>query len=167
MEQSNAIAFLEEKGDFLFPNKEFSQTELLAALMTAPDDFVYTLQEMNFINPTVMLGIAVIGGPVALDRFIMKKIGSGILKIITAGGFGVWTFADIFTAKKRCREYNCKLLIDAISDPSKAGEGIKVNVDVDKVVNVAKAAAPGLKAMRKAGKEFSNSLDAEQIYRYR
>lgn len=69
--------------------------------------------------------------------------------------------------KKRCRKYNCKLLIDAISDPSKADEGIKVNVDVDKVVNVAKAAPPGLKAMRKAGKEFSNSLDAEQIYRYR
>lgn len=104
MEQSNAIAFLEEKGDFLFPNKEFSQTELLAALMTAPDDFVYTLQEMNFINPTVMLGIAIIGGPVALDRFIMKKIGSGILKIITAGGFGVWTFADIFTAQKKMQE---------------------------------------------------------------
>lgn len=167
MEQNSAIAFLEEKRDYLFPNKDYSQTELVAALLTAPEELMYSLQDINFINPTLMLGISVIGGPVGLDRFLLKEIGTGILKLITAGGFGFWVFADIFTAKKRCRAYNCKLLIEAISDPSKASEGLNLNVDMDKVVSVAKAAAPGLKAIRKAGKEFSDTLDSEKIYRYR
>ena len=167
MEQNSAVAFLEEKRDYLFPNKDYSQTELVAALLTAPEELKYSLQDINFISPTLMLGISVIGGSVGLDRFLLKEIGMGILKIITAGGFGIWAFADIFTAKKRCRAYNCKMLIDAISDPSKLSGGLNLNIDMNQVVNVAKVTAPGLKAIRKAGKEFSDTLDSEKIYRYR
>lgn len=167
MEQNSAAAFLEEKRDYLFPNKDYSQTELVAALLTAPEELTYSLRDINFISPTLMLGISVIGGSVGLDRFLLKEIGMGILKIITAGGFGIWAFADIFTAKKRCRAYNCKMLIDAISDPSKLSGGLNLNIDMNQVVNVAKVTAPGLKAIRKAGKEFSDTLDSEKIYRYR
>lgn len=167
MEQNSAAAFLEEKRDYLFPNKDYSQTELVAALLTAPEELTYSLQDINFISPTLMLGVSVIGGSVGLDRFLLKEIGMGILKIITAGGFGFWAFADIFTAKKRCRAYNCKRLIDAISDPSKLSGGLNMNIDMNQVVNVAKVTAPGLKTIRKAGKEFSDTLDSEKTYRYR
>lgn len=34
-------------------------------------------------------------GELGIDRFYLGKIGTGILKLITAGGFGIWWLVDI------------------------------------------------------------------------
>jgi TM2 domain-containing membrane protein YozV len=34
-------------------------------------------------------------GTLGIDRFIMGHIGLGILKLITAGGFGIWWLIDV------------------------------------------------------------------------
>lgn len=34
-------------------------------------------------------------GSLAIDRFYLGKIGTGILKLITVGGFGIWTLVDL------------------------------------------------------------------------
>lgn len=46
-------------------------------------------------NYFIALGLSIIVGYLGVDRFYMGKIGTGILKLITAGGFGIWYIIDI------------------------------------------------------------------------
>jgi len=46
-------------------------------------------------NWTLVLIMSVVFGFFGVDRFIMGKVGTGILKLITFGGFGVWWIVDI------------------------------------------------------------------------
>jgi len=46
-------------------------------------------------NYFIALGLSIIVGGLGIDRFYMGKIGTGILKLITFGGFGLWYIIDI------------------------------------------------------------------------
>jgi TM2 domain-containing membrane protein YozV len=39
--------------------------------------------------------MSIIFGSLGVDRFMMGKIGTGILKLLTWGGFGVWWLIDV------------------------------------------------------------------------
>ena len=45
-----------------------------------------------------------------IDRFYLGDTKNGILKLITLGGVEIWMIVDIFTARRRTKEYNAKLL---------------------------------------------------------
>lgn len=47
------------------------------------------------VNWVLCLIMSIIFGWLGVDRFIMGKIGTGILKLITFGGLGVWWLVDI------------------------------------------------------------------------
>ena len=47
------------------------------------------------VNWIVALVMSVIFGSLGVDRFIMGKVGTGLLKLFTFGGFGVWWIVDI------------------------------------------------------------------------
>jgi TM2 domain-containing membrane protein YozV len=53
---------------------------------------VYQPQQRNFY---IALILSVIVGGLGVDRFYLGKIGTGILKLITGGGLGVWYIIDI------------------------------------------------------------------------
>lgn len=57
-------------------------------------------------SPTVNLVLSLFVGGFGVDRFFLEDIGLGVLKLLTAGGCGIWAIIDWFTAMKRTREYN-------------------------------------------------------------
>lgn len=46
-------------------------------------------------NWVLTLVMSVIFGWVGVDRFIMGKVGTGLLKLFTIGGFGIWWLVDL------------------------------------------------------------------------
>ncbi len=51
--------------------------------------------EKKKLNWMFMLLITIIFGCLGVDRFVRGQVGLGILKLITAGGFGVWWLVDV------------------------------------------------------------------------
>lgn len=162
MNQSTISSFINQNRDFLFPNSDHTEAELTAILTALPEDFEFTLQSISFKEPRLCMIFAVLGAT-GLDRFLLKDYVKGVLKLLTMGGLGIWWLIDIFTAKKRCRNFNCKTLIKIINNPSLAGQikntGID-NIDVDRAINIAKAISPQVKELKKSAKGLSDSLDA-------
>ena len=47
------------------------------------------------VNWILVLIISILFGSLGVDRFLMGKVGTGILKLITFGGFGIWWLIDL------------------------------------------------------------------------
>lgn len=47
------------------------------------------------VNWVLTLIMSIIFGGLGVDRFIMGKVGTGILKLITLGGCGIWWLIDV------------------------------------------------------------------------
>jgi TM2 domain-containing membrane protein YozV len=59
----------------------------------------------------VALLLSVFLGSLGVDRFYLGKIGTGILKLITLGGLGIWWLIDvILIATGTMRDANGRLL---------------------------------------------------------
>ncbi len=50
------------------------------------------IKEVNWV---LLLVMSIIFGWIGVDRFIMGKVFTGILKLITFGGLGLWWLIDI------------------------------------------------------------------------
>lgn len=46
-------------------------------------------------SKTTALILSILFGYLGVDRFYLGKIGTGILKLVTGGGFGIWYIYDI------------------------------------------------------------------------
>lgn len=53
------------------------------------------MREVRNVNWILTLLMSLFFGTFGVDRFIMGQIWLGILKLITAGGFGVWWLVDV------------------------------------------------------------------------
>ncbi|MFA7243791.1 MAG: TM2 domain-containing protein [Patescibacteria group bacterium] len=51
--------------------------------------------ETRKLNWVLTLVLSIIVGQLGVDRFMMGQVGLGILKLITAGGCGIWWIIDI------------------------------------------------------------------------
>ena len=47
------------------------------------------------VNWVLCFVISVVFGSLGVDRFLMGKVGTGILKLITLGGLGIWWLVDV------------------------------------------------------------------------
>lgn len=61
----------------------------------------------------VTLLLCLFVGTLGIHRFYVGKIGTGILQLITFGGFGIWTLVDIILiACKKFTDANGDLILD-------------------------------------------------------
>ncbi len=158
MEQNKVINYIQENRNKLFPNEAYSEQELQIALMESPDTFEATLNAFPLRNPTMVSVIAFVVGSFGVDRFYLGDFKKGILKFLTAGGMLIWWLVDVFSAKKRCRTYNCEKLINAINDPSVLKGLQETDAQINKAIEFGKAWAPVVKEAAKSAKDVRNSF---------
>jgi TM2 domain-containing membrane protein YozV len=60
------------------------------------------------VNWVLALVMSAVLGSLGVDRFIMGKIGTGILKLITFGGLGIWWLVDLILIATKYKYKNVK-----------------------------------------------------------
>ncbi|MFO7747815.1 MAG: TM2 domain-containing protein [Orrella sp.] len=86
--------------------------ELMSTYRRVPDhqksDFQNRFNAQAY-NPVVIFGFSVFLGALGIDRFLLGQILLGILKLITAGGFGLWVIIDWFLIAGTARDKNLEI----------------------------------------------------------
>jgi TM2 domain-containing membrane protein YozV len=72
------------------------------------------IQSLGLKDPTTILIISILCGGLGIDRFMLGDTGLGIGKLLTCGGFGIWTIVDWFMIQSRTRELNFQKLQRAL-----------------------------------------------------
>ncbi|MBO5838703.1 MAG: TM2 domain-containing protein [Bacteroidales bacterium] len=60
----------------------------------------------NFVNPNANFAVSLLTSVLGVDRFVIGQTNTGLLKLLTAGGLGVWAIIDWFQIKELTQEYN-------------------------------------------------------------
>jgi len=63
------------------------------------------------VNWVLVLVMSTVFGQLGVDRFVMGKVGTGILKLITFGGFGIWWLVDLILISKKHKFEGIKWVI--------------------------------------------------------
>ena len=86
--------------------QDYQIPALREILLNADDSRWLTLQTLQLKDPTIALIISLLAGTLGIDRFYIGDMGLGVLKLITCGGFGVWTIVDWFLIMGSARSKN-------------------------------------------------------------
>ncbi|MDO4199242.1 MAG: TM2 domain-containing protein [Clostridia bacterium] len=105
--------FLTQNSKYLPKSK---MRDLSAKLHRLSCDDIHKLNSVSLDNPSHMTIISIFFGNMGLDRLLIGKIGTGILKFLTAGGFGIWWIYDIFKIGELTREQNWEKLKQEINE---------------------------------------------------
>ena len=159
MDQVKVFAFVEQNKEFLFPNEICSEMDVENALLEAPDHVGLPAGNNAFRSPSTFQLISIFLGPLGIDRLYLGEFGKAFLKYITFGGLGIWWIADMISAKKRCRTYNCKKLLTAVQSPSSFAQTGDFDSKLDNILASAKNIAPAAKKLAQSAKNFTDSFD--------
>lgn len=99
---------------FLMSHSKHFEGHLIAEIrekLLAMDDSKWVeLQALAIKDPTTMLLVSLFGGGLGIDRFMIGDTGLGVAKLLTCGGFGIWSIIDWFMIMGKTREKNFKQL---------------------------------------------------------
>lgn len=103
MEAQKVDMFIMSNGKFF----ESHQLNMIRERLIAIDDSKWVmLSTIQFKDPTTSLIISILAGSLGIDRFMLGDTGLGVGKLLTCGGFGIWTIIDWFQIQKATREKN-------------------------------------------------------------
>ena len=96
--------------DFLIKHKsyfhEFDLDLLKSDLKKLSPEELKLFMNTNFINPNVNFAVSILTNVLGVDRFVIGQTDIGLLKLLTAGGLGVWAIIDWFQIKELTQQYN-------------------------------------------------------------
>ncbi|PKQ69435.1 hypothetical protein BZG01_00435 [Labilibaculum manganireducens] len=98
--------------------KFFESTQIIGvreSLKNADESKWEIVQSISFKDPTTSLIVSLLGGPFGIDRFFLGDTGLGIGKLVTCGGFGIWTLIDWFLIMGAAKEKNMSKLMQALA----------------------------------------------------
>ncbi|MDM1048311.1 MULTISPECIES: TM2 domain-containing protein [Sphingobacterium] len=99
-------------------NKYFESYHLMEIkdLLTKADDSKFTnVQIQQYKDPTTVLIVSLLAGPLGIDRFMIGDTGLGIGKLLTCGGFGIWAIIDYFLIMGATKSKNFEKLVQSLS----------------------------------------------------
>lgn len=103
---------------FIMTNGKFFESHQLPAIrerLIQMDDSKWVfISTLSFKDPTTLLIVSLLAGHFGVDRFMLGDTGMGIGKLLTCGGFGIWTIVDWFLIMGATREKNLQLLATVI-----------------------------------------------------
>ena len=99
---------------FIMSNAKFFESHHLNAvrerLLTIDDAKWPMISTVQLKDPTTSLIVSILAGSLGIDRFIIGDTGLGVGKLLTCGGFGIWTIVDWFLIQSATREKNMQKL---------------------------------------------------------
>ena len=103
---------------YIMANAKFFEGHQIPALrdrlLKMDDSKFILLQTLNLKDPTTILIVSLLAGPLAIDRFMLGDTGLGVAKLLTCGGFMVWTIVDYFLVMGRAREVNLEIINNSV-----------------------------------------------------
>jgi TM2 domain-containing membrane protein YozV len=103
MEAQKVDMFIMANGKFF----ESHQMNMIRERLIALDDSKWAmLSTVQLKDPTTTLIVSILAGSLGIDRFMIGDTGLGIGKLLTCGGFGIWTIIDWFMIQQATREKN-------------------------------------------------------------
>jgi TM2 domain-containing membrane protein YozV len=95
---------------FILANAKYFESHQVAhirdTLINADESKWASVSTLQFKDPLMMQVISIIGGALGIDRFVLGDTGMGVGKLLTCGGFHVWTIIDWFMIQGATREKN-------------------------------------------------------------
>jgi TM2 domain-containing membrane protein YozV len=99
---------------FIMSNAKFfeaHQINFIRERLIAMDDSKWVMvSTVQLKDPTTSLIISILAGSLGIDRFVIGDVGLGVGKLLTCGGFGIWTIVDWFMIQSATREKNMKAM---------------------------------------------------------
>lgn len=99
-------------------NKFFESYHLMEIkdlLAQSDDNKLTNIQIQQYQDPTMVLIVSLLGGPLGIDRFMIGDTGLGIAKLLTCGGLGIWAVIDWFLIMGATKRKNFERLINGLN----------------------------------------------------